>query len=138
MQLTKHRRQATSRMNMTPMIDVVFLLLIFFMTVTQVSEVNRERIELPQQKGVEDQKPAELIINVMEDGRIVVSGNTVTMPRLVAILSETLREAGGNPMQVDVVLRADARGTSATVNDVVETLNKMEMRRVRIAVQVPR
>ena len=138
MQLTKHRRAATSRMNMTPMIDVVFLLLIFFMTVTQVSEVNRERLELPQQKGVEDQKPAELIINVMEDGRIIVSGSTISMPRLVAILNDLLRDAGGDPMQVSVVLRADARGTSATVNEIVETLNKMQMRRVRIAVQVPR
>ena len=43
-------------MNMTPMIDIVFLLIIFFMTVNQVTEVSKERLSLPQVKGGEDQR----------------------------------------------------------------------------------
>ena len=42
---------------MTPMIDVTFLLLIFFMTVSQVSKLNREQLELPRQQGTEEQQP---------------------------------------------------------------------------------
>ena len=51
MRLSKHRRAGVPLMNMTPMIDVVFLLLIFFMTVSQVSQINRERLRLPKEKG---------------------------------------------------------------------------------------
>lgn len=138
MRLSRRRRESGTRMNMTPMIDVTFLLLIFFMTVTQVSEVNRERIPLPRQKGSEDQKPTELIINVTQDGTIVVMGETVSLPRLVSILGRQLADAGGEPNRVNVVIRADERGDSATVNDVVESLNRLGLQRVRIAVQVPR
>jgi biopolymer transport protein ExbD len=137
MQLSKHRRATTARMNMTPMIDVTFLLLIFFMTVTQVSEVNKEQIDLPKQKGAEDQTPAELIINVTEAGDVIVSGETITLARLASLLGEQIAGAGGNPDRVRIVLRADERGESGAVNDVVETLNKLELKRVRIAVQVP-
>jgi biopolymer transport protein ExbD len=137
MQLSKHRRAATARMNMTPMIDVTFLLLIFFMTVTQVSEVNKERVELPKQKGAEDQTPAELIINVTQEGEVIVSGETISLARLASMLGEQIADAGGDPDRVRIVLRADARGDSRTVNEVVETLDKLQLKRVRIAVQVP-
>src|SRR5688572_29333399 len=120
MQLSKHRRQTTARMNMTPMIDVTFLLLIFFMTVTQVSEVNKEQMELPKQKGAEDQAPAALIINVTEAGEVIVAGDKITTARLASMLGEQIAQAGGDPNRIRVVLRADARGTSAAVNDVVE------------------
>lgn len=138
MRLSKHRRDPSARMNMTPMIDVTFLLLIFFMTVTQVSEVNKERLELPRQKGAEDQEPVELIINVTEAGEVFVGGEPVSMARLASLLSRQIAEAGGDPAGVRVSLRADERGTSAAVNEVVDTLNKLQLQRVHIAVQVPR
>ena len=55
------------QLNLTPMIDVVFLLLIFFMTVSQVSKINKERLDLPQQQGAEEQpedKPAFFLLIV--------------------------------------------------------------------------
>ena len=57
MRLCKRRRPTKVAMNMTPMIDVTFLLLIFFMTVSQVSKLNREQLELPRQQGTEEQQP---------------------------------------------------------------------------------
>jgi biopolymer transport protein ExbD len=137
MQLSKHRREPTARINMTPMIDVTFLLLIFFMTVTQVSEVNKERVELPKQKGAEDQTPVELIINVTQEGDVYVSGERISLARLASLLGEQIADVGGDPNRVRVVLRADERGESRTVNEVVETLDKLLLKRVRIAVQVP-
>ena len=58
MRLSKRRRSTKAAMNMTPMIDVAFLLMIFFMTVSQVSKLNREQLELPRQQGTEEQEPA--------------------------------------------------------------------------------
>ncbi len=137
MRLSKHKRDTRADMNMTPMIDIVFLLIIFFMTVTQVSEINRERLELPQLQGAEDQKPSTLIVNVDQAGEIIVSGNQIEVPRLLAIVSQELAKVGEDPSRLTVVLRADERGTSRTVNEIVTALARMRITRVRIAVQVP-
>ena len=137
MRLSKHKRNTRAEINMTPMIDIVFLLIIFFMTVTQVSEINRERLELPQLQGAEDQKPTTLIVNVDQAGDIIVSGNQIKIPRLLAIVSQELAKVGEDATRLTVVLRADQRGTSRTVNEIVTSLARMQITRVRIAVQVP-
>ena len=74
--------------NMTPMIDVVFLLIIFFMTVTQVSEINKEQLELPQQEGSTDQLNSNVTINVDREGQVIISGNRVTVPEMVGLMIE--------------------------------------------------
>jgi biopolymer transport protein ExbD len=122
-------------MDMTPMIDIVFLLLIFFMTVSQVSEINKERLELPQLKGSEDQQPTTVTVNVTEAGAIVVSGNELSMPELVALVGDQLGSVGDDPSRLTIVLRADRRGTSRAVNEVITRLSQLGVTQVRIAVE---
>ena len=131
-------------MSMTPMIDVVFLLLIFFMTVSQVSKLNRENLELPRLKGSEDQRPAILTINVTQEGRIVVSGRTYSPVDLVEVVQAELQKLNEEakrlkqvPQRLNVVLRADERATCGTVNKVVKVLLAEEVKHVRMAVEVP-
>lgn len=123
------------QMNMTPMIDVTFLLLIFFMTVSQVSAVNKEQMDLPKQQGSEDQAEAPITINIDVEGRIVVSGNRITLPQLVLEVKDEILRANNDPSQLTIALRADRRGTCRTVNEVVTALEKLDVRRVRIAVE---
>jgi biopolymer transport protein ExbD len=124
-------------MNMTPMIDVVFQLLIFFMTCTQVSRINNERLELPQQPGTQEQAESTLTINVNQAGEIIVSGNRLTVPQLVGIVGDEIALRGGDVAGINVVLRADQRGDSRVVNEVVRTLAQLQITRIRIAVAVP-
>ena len=119
---------------MTPMIDIVFLLIIFFMTVTQVSEVNREQLQLPNLKGSTDQKPTTITINVTEDGEIRVAGNTFNIANVVALV-ENERTRLGDARLLTIVLRVDERGTSAVTNEIVRTLRELGIVRVRIAVE---
>jgi len=122
---------------MTPMIDIVFLLIIFFMTVTQVSKLNKEQLELPKLKGTEDQKPSVLTVNVTETGDILVSGRKFSAGEFVSLVNRELRRVGDDPNLLGIVIRADQRGASAGVNSVVATLNNLQIKRVRIAVEVP-
>lgn len=135
MRLSK-RHNPGLQMNMTPMIDVTFLLLIFFMTVSQVSAVNKEQLELPQLKGSEDQAESPITINVDEHGTIVVSGDRLTLPQLVAAVSDEIVKADNDPSRLTIALRVDRRGTCRTVNEIVTALAKLDVRRVRIAVEV--
>ncbi len=122
---------------MTPMIDIVFLLIIFFMTVSQVSEVNRERLELAQQAGSLDQKPAILTINFTQDGSIIVGGVEYELSQLIALVADELTRLGDDPTRLTVVLRADRRVVSGVVSDVVRALASMDIRKVQFPVQVP-
>ncbi|MFW6171154.1 MAG: ExbD/TolR family protein [Planctomycetota bacterium] len=124
-------------MNMTPMIDIVFLLIIFFMTVSQVSEVNRERLKLPEQPGSRDQESSVLTINFAADGSIVVGGLKHSFSELIGLVADELARLGDDPTRLTVVLRADREVASGVVNRVVEALAKMDIRKVRFPVQVP-
>lgn len=135
MKLSKRHRRGGLLMNMTPMIDVTFLLLIFFMTVNQVSAVNKETLELPKLKGSADQEEASLTINVDAAGAIRITGRERSLAEVVTLVGEELDKAGGDPMRLSVALRADRRGTCRTVNEVVDALTRLGVYKVRIAVE---
>jgi len=137
MRLSKHKRKTLPEMNMTPMIDIVFLLIIFFMTISQVSEINKERLDLARQKGSEEQRESSIIINVTQAGDVVVSGNTVSMKKLVMMIDDQLKRVENDPTRLKVVLRVDRRGTCETANQIVKRLRRFEMAKVNFAVQVP-
>ncbi|MDX1948377.1 MAG: biopolymer transporter ExbD [Pirellulaceae bacterium] len=135
MRLAKRSHGNKLDVNMTPMIDVTFLLLIFFMTVNQVSNVNKTQVSLPQLKGSQDQSEGNLTINVNQAGEIIVSANTVTLPQLISLLNGELNKVQRDAGRLLVVVRADQRGTCRTVNEVISTLVKLDITRVRIAVE---
>ncbi len=136
MRLSKRNREPNAAINMTPMIDVVFLLIVFFMTVSQVSEANHAPVQLPQLKGSKDQSPKTLTINVTSADVIMISGNAVSLTEVINITLQEIQRAGNADM-VTVVLRADLTASSETVNDIVDAMSQLKVRRIRFAVQVP-
>lgn len=135
MRLSKRRRATIAEMNMTPMIDIVFLLLIFFMTVSQVSEVNKVQLSLPKLEGSDDQRPATVTLNVNADGEMIVGGYRMSLGEVLAVVSTQLQKVGDDPGKLQVVIRADERSESKPVNEVVSALGRMQITKVRIAVQ---
>lgn len=122
-------------MNMTPMIDIVFLLIIFFMTVSQVSEINKEKLDLPKQQGSQDQKPTAVTVNVTQEGTLKISGELISIGGLVSLIEDEMRRLGGDASLLTIVVRADQRGESRGVNEVVRTLGKLGIAKIRIAVE---
>ncbi|MEM6329950.1 MAG: biopolymer transporter ExbD [Planctomycetota bacterium] len=97
-----------SSINLTPMIDVVFLLVIFFMVATKFTEVERSiDIELPTtaQAGDATPPPEPRTVAVYPDGRVQLDGQPVTLAQLTA----QLREATDESSDVQVVIEGDAR-----------------------------
>jgi biopolymer transport protein ExbD len=137
MRLSKHRHQSIAEMNMTPMIDVTFQLIIFFMACSQVSKINEEKMELPKQQGSQDQPPTSITVNVNKEGQIIVSARQLNAAELVSMMADEIARQGGDAGRVNIVLRADARGTCRAVNEVVKSLAKMQLTRIRMAVEVP-
>ncbi len=91
---------------MTPMIDMVFLLLIFFLVATSFHQEEREmQIALPvaQSAGPISVVLRELVINVDRQGRIIVSGREISPEDLSGIVVDAL---AANPEQ-KVTIRGD-------------------------------
>ena len=74
----------TDRLNMTPMIDVTFQLIIFFMLVMDMSKAQLELLALPTASKAVKEKFEDttlLVINVMKDGVIKINGKTYFNPK---------------------------------------------------------
>lgn len=96
-------------LDLTPMIDMVFNLLIFFMVVSQFASAERDlKVVLPD--GSEAMpltvKPREIFINVDQDGRYFVRSQQVTAEELGQLL---VQAALNNPASQSVIIRADKR-----------------------------
>jgi biopolymer transport protein ExbD len=100
------------RMNMTPMIDIVFQLIIFFMLVSEFQNMEMEQITLPY--ALEGTEPtdvrARVVVNVSERGEIRLMRRLYSPDELEGALRESARlgpQEGGWP-QLAVKVRADA------------------------------
>ncbi len=137
MRLSRRRRPATVGMDMTPMIDVVFQLIIFFMTVSQQSQLDTTPVELPKLAGLDDQRPKSITINIAQGDRLIVAGDPIDLAALEVRITREVVSAGGRPELVEVVLRVDRRTDSALVNRVMSLLKRSGITHTRIAVEVP-
>src|SRR5206468_11664478 len=138
MRLSKHHRTRLE-INMTPMIDVTFLLLIFFMTVNQVSKANREKMPLPLLAGSKDQSDAELIINIDRENNIIVSAQFMSLGELAFLISDKLKQVNNDPARLAVLVRVHREADCRMVNQVVSLLDdKFKINHVNLGVEVPR
>jgi biopolymer transport protein ExbD len=135
MRFSKRHHGTPLAINMTPMIDVTFLLLIFFMTVNQVSRSQRERLELPKLSGSQDQSQQSIVVNVDQIGAIKIASREVTLQELVGIVGVELAKVENDTSRLTVLLRADRRGNCRTVNEIVTALVRLDITRVRLAVE---
>jgi len=89
-----------------PMIDILFLLLIFFVTSQIYSQWESEvDITLPTAKTADMSRrlPGEIIVNVLRDGQVVVNGKTLDDAGLLELLKRVVELFPGQP----VLIRAD-------------------------------
>ena len=100
---------ALAALNITPLIDVVFLLLIFFLVATRFAEEDREMdVQLPTASEAMPLtvEPHEIFVNIDHNGQIYVDQRAVDIPELQAILQRAIVD---NPVGQSVVIRADKR-----------------------------
>ncbi len=121
-------------LNLTPLIDVVFLLLIFFMVATTFLDPEREiSIELPEAKAASERVEVarEIVINVLRDGSLHLNGGALDHSSLEAVLARAAKSDPSTPVTIrgdrlvhheDVVAVMDACGTAGLSNLAVGTL----------------
>ncbi len=121
-------RQERLELNLTPMIDVVFLLIIFFMVATKFAEIERDTaVNPPTAKHAQPvtAAPRELVVNVLKDGRYTVNGYEYPIEDLERLIAQAVKE---NPNQA-VVVRGDRQAILQMPVNVLSLCEKYEVKR---------
>lgn len=133
MNLHPSRREAPD-INLTPLIDVVFLLLIFFMLSTTFRKESDIQVDLPeasQQQPTEDQ-PTSLEVTIDATGRYRVNGQPL-FDNQPQTLKKALEAAAVNDREQTFIIRADANTPHQAVVTLMDIAGQMGFRRLAIA-----
>jgi biopolymer transport protein ExbD len=134
MNLRSRSQDEEPEMNLTSLIDVVLLLLIFFMVSTTFVDEARIRIQLPQASNepAPEQQKTPIEVAVTASGEYRVNGQTL-INRSPATLSAALSKVAGASRDVPVTIRADARATHQSVVTAMDVLGRLGFRAISIA-----
>ena len=130
------RQPQPAGMQLAPMIDIVFLLLIFFIVTWQFSRSETElNVSVPTaEEGSELTRPkGEIIINVLSDGIIRVEGLTVDLTQLNTKLSAIARQFENQPVRI----RGEGAVPYQRIVEVIDTCQKAGIWNISFATQRP-
>jgi biopolymer transport protein ExbD len=138
-----HRRDqhASWRVNMTPMIDVTFLLLTFFLLASQLASAEKVEIDLPkphESQAVERRIPEKIIINLLNEGKDAEPGLTLGAVRLNSKveLADRLRGLAARNPDLQVILRADRNLEYHAVREIMEMIAAENLSRLQVVAEL--
>jgi biopolymer transport protein ExbD len=142
MHVTKRFQSEEMDMNMTPMIDVVFQLLIFFLVVSEIATYDRiEDLTLPHARAAITEKvlPDRLIISVDTHNQIWIAGRVQSLDEVKRYLSieKSIHGTGPGKTGQPVLIQADKHADWRVVQDILERANELKFWRLSFAVKMP-
>lgn len=132
----RSRRRRAPELNLTSLIDVVFLLLLFFMVSATFEKLGRLQVELPRAEpnAEQEQQPDRVTVKVDVDGQLFVNDQ-----ELVNTDIETVKRAligiAGERRDLPVVISADGRAPHQAVVTVMDAASQVGLARVSFAVK---
>ena len=120
--------------NLAPLIDVVFILLLFFVVTTTFTRETQLKVDLPE--AVSGTPPeaavkAPLEILVAVDGSFALNGKSLASNDLTALM-EALRVESGGDQSLPVMLSADAKAPHQAVVTAMDAASKLGFAQLRI------
>jgi biopolymer transport protein ExbD len=130
------RQPEPAQMQLAPMIDIVFLLLIFFIVTWQFTRSETElSVSVPTaQEGADpERQQGEIVINILADGTIRIESVTVDLPQLLEKLSSIAAQYENQPVRI----RGDGGVNYQRVVEVIDTCTKAGIWNISFATQRP-
>jgi len=123
--------------NLTPLIDVVFLLLIFFMVSTTFTKETHLNVDLPEASGesvVKEQEVLEILIT--DEGHYSVNGKPLVNTQ-AKTLRRALQELAGEKHDMPLVITADAKTPHQAVVTAMNVSGQLGFSKLSITTQEP-
>jgi biopolymer transport protein ExbD len=130
----KPRKHEEPEINVVSLIDVVLLLVVFFMLSSRFTDEGRLRVHLPQASAVPTQKPAgePLVVTVTQQGTYRVNEHELINSSPETLRAALIKEAGSN-RSMRVTLRADGRATHQSVVTAMDILGRLGFVELNVA-----
>jgi biopolymer transport protein ExbD len=114
--------------NMSPLIDCVFLLLIFFIVTTVFIEETGVEIQKPQAASAQDMEKHSIMIALTADGKVVFGGREIGVNGVRGVVALQLREK-----DAPVIILADADARASPLVEVIDECKLAGAKQVSIA-----
>lgn len=133
---------STTDIDMTPMIDMTFQLITFFMFVMNFSEAEQDdRIQLPLSqlaKPVEGAIESPITLQLTDKGSVIYAGELVSVSDIGTYLERektVMLDAGKEPSAATVIVRADGRSKTGEVQEIVRKCQEKGFERFALRAQ---
>ena len=133
MNLRPERSDERVDVNLTPLIDVVFLLLIFFMVSTTFDRHAKLKVELPEASAKQTQQQQQsIVLSIDAKGNYFINDRQLVNTRLET-LKIALQKTLADEKDVPLVLRADAKTPHQAVVRAMDAASQLGLTRLSIA-----
>jgi len=136
MKSPEHLKPKVGRLNLTPMIDVVFLLIIFFIVSNNMLQQDQAiAVDLPEaETGIlpEEQQTKRLTVTVSNEGTVYLGTEIVDLERLRWIMSEARKDWGE---ETELQIRTDKNVHFGVVKPILRMAAERGISRVAFAVE---
>jgi biopolymer transport protein ExbD len=116
-----------SEINLTPMLDVVFIMLIFFIVTTSFIKESGVEIERPESSAASARPNVQVLVAVTPEGAVWVDGTPVDIHRAGTMVASMLSEDGS------VVVQADSNAPTGALLKVLDGLRDADVENVAVA-----
>ena len=133
----KRQTKAQLEINLTPLIDVVFLLLIFFMVTTTFTKETRLTVDLPEAQGVaQEQQQEQLEVTISAQGSFAVNGKSLVNNDPETLKTALFKMSGGDS-SLPLVITADAVTPHQAVVTAMDVAGQLGILHLSITTQEP-
>ncbi|WP_445157202.1 ExbD/TolR family protein [Halomonas sp. E14] len=116
-----------SEVNLTPMLDVVFIMLIFFIVTTSFIKESGVEIERPESSAATPRPDAQVMVAITPEGAVWVDGRAVDLHRVGNEVAGLVSEEGS------VVIQADRDSTTGLLIEVMDRIREAGVEQVAVA-----
>lgn len=128
-----HRKDEGVEVNLTPLIDVVFLLLIFFMVSSTFDRHAKLKVQLPQaETQMQQAQDNPVVLSIDASGKYYIDDRQVINEQLET-LKNALRQTVGERTDVTLLLRADGRTPHQSVVRAMDAASQLGLTKLSIA-----
>ena len=126
----EHSSNESPEINISPLVDMVFLLLIFFIVTTVFIEETGVEVQKPKAASAQNLEKKSILLALTADGRIVYGGREVRLSGLRGLISRLLRD-----QEMPVIILADEQSRSGVLVDVIDECKLAGAKQVSIAAE---
>jgi len=126
----KRRQRVEPEFSLAAMIDVIFLLLMFFMLTSNFVTTNSLQLQLPSSSSSSPIASTPLSVSIRKTGQFYLGNNTITRQALQATLASRVKAENKDPKSVTITIAAEQGVPIEDVVFVLDIANKLKVKTI--------